>query len=807
MLRLGAALAAGLWLAFGASWAACADAPSAPLVGDPAIRRGMLANGLRYAIMPNATPAGGLSLRLAFDVGSFDETEAERGAAHFVEHMAFRATRRFPEGTLEPAFAAMGVAAGYDQNALTARRATEYQLDLPQGGHDQRALAFAWLRGVADAIVFDPAAVERERGVVIAERSATTDPGGLVEDQVDAFHGPELRSVQRPVIGDLAVLRTITPAALAAFHARWYRPERAVLVIVGDIPPAGLAGLEREIADVFGDWRGQGPSPVRPPTRGPDLARGLDAFVLGEPQVAGGLTICRVRAAEPDRLADMAEFRPRALRLVWSAILQARLDQLRLVDASILSADVLIEDDEPDVSKICLSASAATADWEGAMKALQVEARRFSADGPSEPELDAAMIKVRGGFIGEASKAATRGSADLASTLAYNELIGQTTQAPRQLVKAFNQAVEAITPALVADAWRADWSGAGPFVAVVGAEPPSRQQVLAAWTANEAGKAEAYVKHEASRWAYGTIGAPGKVVVREVLTEPDFVRLRFENGLVLNFKQTAFAKGQVEVRIDFGAGRGALAGRSTTEGLIATEAFVAGGLGRHTYGELRAMFGDEPLSFELTMDHRAFTLSATAFPERLPEQLLLMATYLTDPGFRGDQDAKLPQELANTRRAQAAAPASLLFEQVMAVTGLPTPPVDQLARLTSRDFAAWLAPIVTKAPLEATLVGDIDEATAIELVAATFGALPPRTAQSAPAGGGYGRFPAQTPGRIALTHAGPADKAMVMAVWPLFVAEPARRREEGASFCFRCCSRTSCATWCASAWARPTRPP
>jgi len=56
---------------------------------DPSIRYGTLPNGMKYAIMHNATPQGTASVRLQFAFGSIGEGEKERGLAHFIEHMAF----------------------------------------------------------------------------------------------------------------------------------------------------------------------------------------------------------------------------------------------------------------------------------------------------------------------------------------------------------------------------------------------------------------------------------------------------------------------------------------------------------------------------------------------------------------------------------------------------------------------------------------------------------------------------------------------------------------------------------------------
>jgi len=99
---------------------------------DPAVLQGVLPNGLRYLIMRNATPAGAVSLRLGIDVGSFEETPAESGAAHFNEHLAFSGGDNGHEAGPEAAFAQAGVAFGHDINAETGLFHTVYRLDMPK---------------------------------------------------------------------------------------------------------------------------------------------------------------------------------------------------------------------------------------------------------------------------------------------------------------------------------------------------------------------------------------------------------------------------------------------------------------------------------------------------------------------------------------------------------------------------------------------------------------------------------------------------------------------------------------------------
>ena len=73
--------------------------PDGLLPRDSAVITGQLPNGLRYFIRHNAKPEKRAELRLAVNAGSILEADDQRGLAHFVEHMAFNGTKRFPTKT------------------------------------------------------------------------------------------------------------------------------------------------------------------------------------------------------------------------------------------------------------------------------------------------------------------------------------------------------------------------------------------------------------------------------------------------------------------------------------------------------------------------------------------------------------------------------------------------------------------------------------------------------------------------------------------------------------------------------------
>ena len=115
------------------------------LKADPSIRFGVLPNGMRYAVMRNATPPGQVSMRLNFDVGSLMERDDQQGLAHFLEHMAFNGSTNVPtRGAMVEDLERLGLAFGADTNAQHRLRSEPtYKFDsaLKSDAADGRHLA------------------------------------------------------------------------------------------------------------------------------------------------------------------------------------------------------------------------------------------------------------------------------------------------------------------------------------------------------------------------------------------------------------------------------------------------------------------------------------------------------------------------------------------------------------------------------------------------------------------------------------------------------------------------------------------
>ena len=89
---------AAIFIAAMLPYTACPQ--STPILLPPGTVEGRLPNGLHYLILHNASPASRVEFRLIMRVGSVQETEQEKGCAHFLEHITFGGTRHFPKRSL-----------------------------------------------------------------------------------------------------------------------------------------------------------------------------------------------------------------------------------------------------------------------------------------------------------------------------------------------------------------------------------------------------------------------------------------------------------------------------------------------------------------------------------------------------------------------------------------------------------------------------------------------------------------------------------------------------------------------------------
>ena len=264
------------------------------------VRERTLDNGLRALVLP-VRRAPIVVCDLYYPVGSFDEPPGRTGLAHFVEHMLFKGTARFPKGQIDR----LVLLAGGQSNAETSEDSTHYWFAFPKERWELGLVLEAdRMRGAR----FDPAEVEIERRVILEERARelNTPHGRLDQTHLAVTY---LRHPYRnPILGWPEDLAHATTDDLQTFYQTHYRPDGAVLVVVGDLDPdTALDRITNHFADVPAS---DAPQP-RTAIVEPDQA-GRRSFVLAESEsvarcLLGWRTVPRVHPDAPilDVVADL----------------------------------------------------------------------------------------------------------------------------------------------------------------------------------------------------------------------------------------------------------------------------------------------------------------------------------------------------------------------------------------------------------------------------------------------------------------------------------------------------------------------
>jgi zinc protease len=195
-----------------------------------------LANGLRV-IVKEDTRAPTVAHLVWYRVGSVDETNGVAGVAHVLEHMMFKGTKALATGD----FSRRVAAAGGRENAFTGR---DYTVYFQQVERSRLALMMQLEADRMANLVISPDEFAREIRVVQEERRLRTDdrPRALVYESLMAAVF-KVHPYRRPIIGWMTDLESMTAGDVREWYARWYAPNNAFLVVVGDVSAAEVFSL------------------------------------------------------------------------------------------------------------------------------------------------------------------------------------------------------------------------------------------------------------------------------------------------------------------------------------------------------------------------------------------------------------------------------------------------------------------------------------------------------------------------------------------------------------------------------------
>ncbi len=351
---------------------------------EAAARFGTLPNGLRYIIFPNHEPKGRVSLRLLVLAGAFEEKDGQRGLAHFLEHMAFNGSTHFPldmstdppTPTLVEYLMRTGMHFGADTNASTGFDRTMYILELAHADDATVAKGLQIFDDYGSGLLLRDDMIDKERGIILSEKRVRDSVGyRTFVAQFDAMLGTTLLPKRLP-IGLAEIITTAKRDRFVDFWNTWYRPERLVVVIVGDI--ANPDAVEKMVQN---EYSGMAPrAPAQPDPVYGELPEfdGVRAVFHAEPEApAANISITSITPykRELDNSARELKRLPRSLAL--DMMLNRRFSILsKKEDAPFISAEASVSENFNFYRDASVNVTSKPEQWNAALSVGEQELRR-----------------------------------------------------------------------------------------------------------------------------------------------------------------------------------------------------------------------------------------------------------------------------------------------------------------------------------------------------------------------------------------------------------------------------------------------
>ena len=699
------------------------------LAPDARVTWGRLDNGVRYALLPHDGVPGSVAMRLVMLSGSMDETDSERGMAHFVEHMVFRGTKRFQYEEMVGFFQKLGMEYGSDVNALTTFDHTAYMLDFRDNDPALLHQGLMLLRDFTDSANFDQGYIDHERGVILSEMRLRS--GGLSGQAMASYLSLVYRGfkVQDRNPGGLPQqIRTFTREQFLNFYRRCYRPDLAVVVVVGDIDIDAIAKLIRM---EFGAVPARA-DPIAPRDEGRgETRKALRAAVLPISDV-GGITVSASSVTRvplrPDSLERHIE---RQRRNFVAGLLTDRIKQtLPGGDRAEYKTIAGLETTEA-------YAQAAPGDWDAAVTGLDEIIRLTYERGFTEREVDQLKRHYRmlSSFMLE--QAPTMDPTSLARGLVdsiteHNVYIGF-----QESWRAYFDWVGRISAQDLLQTFRGSWDldrlayHVSGEVEIKGGESAVLKRIAAA--RKDRMRTVRIETRDESSFALLKWGTPTPVVEQSALPELEAKFYRFGNNVRVNHVQRRNEPGLVMAVVRVGNGVLDMPGDQPALKDFALQTLLASGAGRYTSERIGEIVDDHMLAFSVDLDdHDAFTFRGYTRTEDFKAFLGVVTEFLHKPRFE--------TYIHRSQRLMAAMQRALggfgigqgvreledyLFRGDARFT---SGTVNNYLGMSVLDVRNWIQPQLTGGYLEMTVVGDIGEQALIDLVSRTLGALPVRAA-------------------------------------------------------------------------------
>ncbi|MDR0465119.1 MAG: insulinase family protein [Treponema sp.] len=697
---------------------------------------GTLPNGLRYYILENTFPENRAHLALIVNAGSVVERDDERGLAHFVEHLAFNGTARFPEYDLIEYLRSLGMRFGADANAYTSYDETVYHFDVPvevtAGVKRIPDRALAILDDWTYAVSFNPADVADESLVVLEELRTRLGAMDRVRKIVlpILFKGSAYEN--REVIGLSNILENATSQQLKGFYDRWYTSDNMALVFVGDFD--GKA-LEKELARHFN--MNAAAKPVNRPVYDlpPPVNGNFHIEIITDPELTESSFDIYYKQKQGPKRGTIENYRKSVIDHLISHMLSMRFNEASTNPASAVNyswGGVWNWSNNSGFYNIGTSPKTGSA--EEALFELLLEKESIRRYGFTESELYRAKISLVSSIEKMVSEKDKKDSREYISAFTGNFLYGEGVPDIEWEAYAVNALLPGIGTGDIAKAC-ADYFAANDINLIVlapqaeAASLPSEQRIRAIFRETENTKITPRADVSFSSDLLDRTPNPGTVVSQQVDAGTGSNIITLSNGATIILKETTNRNNEIIMNAMAKGGTANAAADSVVSAKLLPAMINFSGLGPYSLTELVNKMTGKQVSFNFSVDNYNRGLQGTSTTQDITTLFEMIHLFFTNPRLDENAIAAMIDQYRSALIHQSDDPQNVFFIELEKLVNNNHPlfmPLElaDMDKVSVRQASSFLNQCLNPADYTFIFTGNFDVDKMRDAAAAYIGSIP-----------------------------------------------------------------------------------
>jgi zinc protease len=692
---------------------------------------GSLDNGLTYMIKEHGNPENRAGLYLHISAGSLNETDDIRGIAHYLEHMAFNGSENFEPTEVVSFFESMGLSFGRHQNAFTSFDQTTYILNLPDAELDTIDKGLLFFDDVAGGLSLLSEEIESERGIIQEERRTRLSPQQRTQEQLFEAIAPGSTFGYRLPIGTEESINSVQRDDFVEFYETFYTASNMTLMIVADREAESIVPM---IESYFGDL----PAVDRPA----DLPVGVTPYtemraeVFTDPELTNAtIQIINIREPMPP-VTTRQDMRRVLVENLASSVFNRRLQKkINEGEMDILGSAAFVTDLFGAMRVSWIQAFGRPDTWRSQMQELTREFKRARVHGFSSREIEDARRAAIASAERAAEQEPTLPASAILGSLNAQVASGDTVLSAEQRLDMTRDMVPTITDDEVNDWFVRLYDDEKVMVAITipdHVDVPTESELLEMARADLSVTPAAEIEQERPDSFMAELPTPGEIVEIEKHEPTQIWSAWLNNGVRAHYRFMDKREDNATITITVAGGR--IHETAETHGLTAAAAlaFNRPATRRLSSTNVRDLLTGTKVGVGGGSGGDTMSINVSGNPADLETGLQLAHLLLTEPVIEQvalDQWKESQRQSIEQRKTQPIAQLQEILPKLMSPEGevrmLPITE-ERVEAITLSDAQNWLERTLSGAPIEVSVVGDIEQDVAMDLVARYIGSLPPR---------------------------------------------------------------------------------